>query len=126
MNLQELSLHRDTFHASTARHGEHDLKVAFEGCADLRVQTEFAILIENIHQEAKSCGAVLVTVNMEKLEFLNSGCFKSLCSWVRLLITRQGNYKIHLVSNPKHHWQARSLNALRLLAPDLITVETIG
>jgi hypothetical protein len=125
MSMQELTLRRETFSAETTRGQGHELKVVMEGCADLRVQNEFGTLLNGIHQEARNQNSAQVIVNMEKLEFLNSGCFKSLCSWVRLLIMRQGHYKIHILSNSKHHWQARSLNALRLLAPDMVTVEAV-
>lgn len=125
MILKDLSLYRETFQAETSRPQRRELRVALSGCADLRVQSEFGALVHSIHQEAWNMNVATVYVNMEKLEFLNSGCFKSLCTWVRLLLTRQATYKIRILSNPRYHWQARSLSAMHMLAPDLVSIETI-
>lgn len=125
MIIKDLTLYRETFQVETTRPQRRELRVALTGCADLRVQSEFAALIHSIHQEAWNMNVSMVYVNMEKLEFLNSGCFKSLCTWVRLLVTRQATYKIRILSNPRYHWQARSLSAMHMLAPDLVSIETV-
>mgnify|MGYP000299391539 CR=1 FL=1 len=67
-----------------------------------------------------------VIIDMGELEFLSSGCFKCLCTWARLLLERDASYRLHIYSNPKYYWQVRSLNALRMLAPDHISVEQRG
>ena len=126
MSMESLSLRRNMFSAETTGPQAGRLLVTLEGSADLRVQHEFGELLHGVHHEARNLNVDQVVVSMERLEFLNSGCFKSLCSWVRQLITQQGAYKIHILSNPRHHWQVRSLNALRLLAPDIVSVETVS
>lgn len=125
MIIKDLTFNRDTFSVETTRPQARQLAVAMIGCADLRVQSEVATLIHRIHEEARMMNATLVFVNMDKLEFLSSGCFKSLCTWARLLLSREAAYKLRIISNPKYHWQVRSLNALMMLAPDLISVEKI-
>ena len=125
MNIKELTFDRDTFAVETTRPQPRQLLVALSGCADLRVQSELGTLIHKIHEEARLMNASLVSVNMERLEFLSSGCFKGLCTWARLLLSREASYKLRILSNPKYHWQVRSLNALQLLAPDFISIEKI-
>ena len=123
--MKDLTFNRDTFSVETTRPQSRQLMVALEGCADLRVQSEVATLIHRIHEEARLMNATTVYVNMDKLEFLSSGCFKSLCTWARLLLSREAAYKLRILFNPKYHWQVRSLTALQMLAPDHISVEKI-
>lgn len=123
MIIKELSFRRDQFSVETTRPSQTSLSVILEGSADLRVQSEFTSLIHKLHEEAIRSRVASVRVDMDKLEFLSSGCFKGLCTWVRLLLERHSTYSLCIRSNPKHHWQVRSLSALQLLAPDLIGVE---
>lgn len=125
MNIKELTFHRDTFAVETTRPQSRQLMVAMSGCADLRVQSELGTLVHKLHEEARLMNANLVLVNMDRLEFLSSGCFKALCTWARLLLSREASYKLRILSNPKYHWQVRSLNALQLLAPDSISIEKL-
>ena len=125
MIIKDLTFNRDTFAVETTRPQSRQLSVALVGCADLRVQSEMATLVHRVHEEARLMNATVVSVNMDKLEFLSSGCFKSLCTWARLLISREASYKLRILSNPKYHWQVRSLTALQMLAPDYISIEKI-
>jgi hypothetical protein len=125
MSIKDLTIQRDTFAVETTRQQPRQLHVAFSGCADLRVQSEFSMLIHRIHEEARLMNVHVVNVNLDKLEFLSSGCFKALCTWARLLLGREGSYKLRILSNPRYHWQVRSLNALQLLAPNAISIENI-
>ncbi|MBL9045312.1 MAG: hypothetical protein JNM83_27130 [Myxococcales bacterium] len=123
MIIKELTIQRDAFSVLGTRPAPNRLSIALEGSADMRVQSEFATMIYKIHDEARRNHVSMVTVNMQKLEFLSSGCFKGLCTWVRLLLERGTPYKLCIVSNPSYHWQSRSLQALRLLAPEHVTIE---
>ena len=123
MIIKELTIQRDAFSVLATRPAPNRLSIALEGSADMRVQNEFATMIYKIHDEARRNHVSMVTVNMQKLEFLSSGCFKGLCTWVRLLLERGTPYKLCIVSNPSYHWQSRSLQALRLLAPEHVTIE---
>jgi hypothetical protein len=122
MSLSELSLQRDALSVSTVRAPSGELVVRMDGNADLRVQSEFSELIQRIHREAAKSGTQLVIVHMEGLEFLSSGCFKGLCTWIRLMLERSPSYRLRLLSSPQHYWQTRSLNAVQMLAPDLVEI----
>lgn len=124
MIIKELSFQSDTLTVETSRLHSRHLAVVMSGCADLRVQSEVDSLVHRIHEEARSRDIALVYLDMGKLEFLSSGCFKSLCTWIRLR-SREGTYNIRILSNPKYYWQVRSLNALQMLAPDVITIKKI-
>jgi hypothetical protein len=122
MLIKDLTFQRDSFSLETTRPQARQLTVALEGCADLRVQSEFDAAIRRIHDEARRKDMALICVDMTRLEFMNSGCFKCLCTWVRLRLS-EGTYKIQLISNPRYHWQVRSLNALEMLAPAVISIK---
>jgi hypothetical protein len=126
MILKELSYVTDAFSVETSRLQQGQLSVSFQGCADLRVQNELAALVPKIHEAARQRRVHLVYLNLGKLEFLSSGCFKSLCSWVKLLLGPDAGYKISILLNPKYLWQAQSLNALRMLAPGLVTLQKLN
>lgn len=121
--IKELTIQRDAFLIQTTRPAPNRLLVVFDGSADMRVQADLSAMIYKIHDEARRNKIQMVTINMQKLEFLSSGCFKGLCTWIRLMLERGTPYKLTIISNPAFHWQVRSLDALRLLAPDLVTVE---
>lgn len=123
MNIKELTFHRDTFAVETTRPQSRQLMVAMSGCADLRVQSELGTLVHKLHEEARLMNANLVSVNMDRLEFLSSGCFKGLCTWIRLMLEKNPTYSLRLVSNPRHYWQTRSLHAVQMLAPDLVEIQ---
>ena len=123
MTIKELSFQRDTFSMVTKRQPPAALIIALSGYADLRVQAEFNTLVYQVHDKARQLHVGTVIIDMGDLEFLSSGCFKCLCTWARLLLERDASYHLLIYSNPKYYWQVRSLNALRMLAPELITVE---
>jgi hypothetical protein len=125
MTIKSLSFDRDTFSVVTTRPRARQLTVDLVGCADIRVQSELGTLIHRIHEDARLMNANLVYVNMEKLEFLSSGCFKSFCTWARLLLSNEAAYTLRILTNPKYHWQARSLHALQQLAPQKISLELV-
>lgn len=126
MPIKELSFERETFTVRTTRSLPAGLIIALSGCADLRVQAEFNTLVYQVHDKARQMHVQTVIIDMGELEFLSSGCFKCLCTWARLLLERDASYRLHIYSNPKYYWQVRSLNALRMLAPDHISVEQRG
>ena len=123
MSISGLSMQRESLSVTTARAASGELVVQMDGNADLRVQSEFSALLQRIHHEALKTNTRLVIVHMEGLEFLSSGCFKGLCTWIRLMLEKNPTYSLRLVSNPRHYWQTRSLHAVQMLAPDLVEIQ---
>lgn len=66
-----------------------------------------------------------VVVDIRKLEFMNSSCFKSLLTWI-VRVQEQPEprrHKIRFISNPALHWQKRSLHSLASMGGGLVEVE---
>lgn len=120
MTLRDLSMQRDAFSIECSRPVPNRLHIVFDGSADMRVQNDLSAWVFKIHDDLRRTRVANVTLNMQKLEFLSSGCFKGLCTWIRLMLERGTDYKLTIVMNPAYHWQSRSLDALRMLAPDLV------
>lgn len=113
------------FKAATSRDGER-LVVKLEGIADLRVQPQLEELLTAVDDAARVTRAPEVTVDLRKLEFMNSSCFKAFVSWIGRLqeLDTALQYRIHFLSEPRMLWQRRSLHALSCFAIDLISIET--
>jgi len=102
------------------------ISVRFVGTADAEVTKDLVSVVDKLHAEAVRLGATKVTVDFRELEFMNSSCFKILVTWlanVRELDPKQ-QYRIHIISSPEHHWQRRSLEALRCFAVDLVAIDS--
>jgi hypothetical protein len=78
-----------------------------------------------LHAEALRLRASIVALDLVRLEFMNSACFKKVLTWVGRVqgMDAQTQYRIRLISNPKTLWQRRSLHALRCFAVDLISID---
>jgi hypothetical protein len=78
-----------------------------------------------LHSEAQRLRSTAVALDLTRLEFMNSACFKKVLTWVGRVqsMDAQTQYRIRLVSNPKMLWQRRSLHALRCFAVDLISID---
>ena len=112
------------FDARLAR-GATSLTLSLSGMADLGVQSEFQTFVQEVDAEALRLHVNEVILEMTKLSFMNSTCFKYLCSWLGRVDGRkpQERYRFRLLSSNKQHWQRRSLHALRGFAPDLVEID---
>jgi hypothetical protein len=99
--------------------------VKFAGNADMAAVATLAAYLRLVHREAQSLQSKEVTFDLKELYFMNSSCFKSFVTWIDQVSSgsAEGLYKIKFLGNPKLHWQRRSLEALRCLAQNLVTVE---
>ena len=121
---RELVLHSKHFDARVER-GLSQLTLWLSGSADLGVQTPFASLVLDVDAEAVRLRVNEVILEIQKLVFMNSTCFKHLCSWLRRVGARMPHerYRFRLLSSSKQHWQRRSLYALRGFAPELVEID---
>ena len=115
----------DVFKAVTTRN-EKSLVLVLSGTADLRAQSGLETYLFQINEIALSTEVPEVVVDIRRLEFLNSSCFKAFVSWVGQLqeIEHTRQYRIRFLSDARLLWQRRSLHALSCFAVDLITVES--
>ena len=104
------------------------IAVRFTGSADLHTQQQLREFLKDLHGEAVRVRARSVQVDMARLEFMNSSCFKAFITWITTIqqLTPAQNYKVTFISDERVHWQKRSLHALRCFAADLVTVRTLG
>jgi hypothetical protein len=112
------------FTASVKEDGGFSLMLT--GTADLRVQQELETFLFKVNELALARSAPEIAVDLRKLEFMNSSCFKAFVSWIGQLqeVERGRQYRIRFLSDPRMLWQRRSLHALSCFAVDLITIET--
>jgi anti-anti-sigma factor len=115
----------DDFKADT--YNRNDLLVLeLVGTADLRVQPQLDEFLGKVNHLAQDRASREVVVDLRKLEFMNSSCFKAFVSWIGELqeMDARRQYKVRFLSEPRMLWQRRSLHALSCFAVDLITIET--
>jgi hypothetical protein len=118
-----VTFHRDDFAGVAQRQG-HAIHVALEGNADYATLDALEMLLARVHADASRLGATEAVVDLRRLEFMSSSCFKCFISWIADIraLEPEHQYKIRLISNPTLHWQKRSLHSLRCFAVELITV----
>ena len=99
--------------------------VYLRGEADMQVQLMMRRFLEALHAEALRAPLSEIIVDVHELEFMTSSCFKELVSWANTMqsLAKDKRYNVRVLSNPKSHWQKRSLFALSRFAAEIITVE---
>lgn len=100
------------------------LTIAFSGNGDLHAIEPLADYLKRVQVEALRLKVLEVRCDFKKLVFMNSSCFKSFVVWIDTVKNAPHSYKIVFVTEPSVHWQRRSLEALRRLAMDVVSIET--
>ena len=108
-------------HASASEQG---ILVSLSGTADLTVKSHFDTFLREVHAEAQRRLAQVVTVDLRKMDFMNSSCLCSFAWWIGTVKEQPGEakYRIIFLHNPSVRWQLRSLNFLASIASNLITI----
>jgi len=101
------------------------LTLRFRGVADMSSIEPLDDYLRSVHTEALSTKAASVVVDFHSLEFMNSSCFKCFVEWLGTVqdLPAKERYRVVFSSNRDMHWQRRSLNALRLFAMDVVSIE---
>jgi hypothetical protein len=115
------------FTAQASASDKH-IKVCLSGTADLMVAGQLDHFLRDVHSEAQRSLAEEVTVDVRRLEFMNSSCLKSFVWWICKVQEQvgAGRYRIVFVSSPSVGWQRRSLNALARLANEITSIREDG
>jgi hypothetical protein len=102
-----------------------EINLKLIGSAETDAMKTLDTYLKSVHAIAVP-DRVPVVVDLRALEFMNSSCFKSFVTWIRLLqdLPTDNQYKVRFLSDSKKHWQSRSLGALACFAVDLIHIET--
>jgi anti-anti-sigma regulatory factor len=101
------------------------LDAELRGTADARAVDAMTSFLAALHAEARQVGAREVLIDLRKLEFMSSSCFKSMISWLANLESEPNPYLVCLRPDPTKHWQARSLEAIKALAGGLVRIEAL-
>lgn len=98
--------------------------VQFAGNGDMAAVDPLGAYLKLVHRHAVELQVSRVDFDFSDLYFMNSSCFKA---FVTLIDTVQragpGAYSVWFLTNPRIHWQRRSLEALRHMAPKVVQVE---
>lgn len=100
------------------------LVVRFSGNGDMAAVGTLGAYLKQVHVAALDLSPKYVKFDFSDLYFMNSSCFKAFVTWITTVSQNQQlAYGIRFLTNPKLHWQRRSLEALRHLAPSVVQVE---
>ena len=107
-----------------AHHDNDTVTLALAGNADIQALEPLESIFPRLHAEAIRLDVREVTVDLQRLDFINSSCIKAFVNWIAMdqneSPTQQ--YRIRFVLNAKLHWQRRTINALMCFAPRLVQV----
>lgn len=102
------------------------LLVNFSGNGDMSAVEALGRYLKQVHQEAVSQRVTDVSFDFRDLYFMNSSCFKAFVTWIDQASRAEVHaYRIRFLTNPRLHWQRRSLEALRCLSPNVVRVEPL-
>src|SRR6185436_6659972 len=100
--------------------------VQFTGNGDMEAVDPLSGYLKLVHREAVELGVSSVAFDFSGLYFMNSSCFKAFVSLIDTVQrTDPRAYAVRFLTNPRIHWQRRSLEALRYLAPKVVEVEPL-
>jgi hypothetical protein len=102
------------------------MDVALCGTADVMVKRYLDRFLRTLHAEAQRRALTEISVDLRRLEFMNSSCLDSFAWWISTLEEQaaEDRYRIVFLSSPTVYWQRRSLDTLAHLAGDIISVQS--
>lgn len=123
--VEELSFDQSGMSVQTSRQGDL-LHTMLSGVAELAVRDRLTSFLKAIHSSAAGSEVQEVAMDLSRLEFMNTACFRAFVGWIQDLqeLPHDRQYRIRFRSNSGQPWQRRSINALKCFATDLIIVET--
>lgn len=99
------------------------LVVQFSGNGDMSAVDPLGAYLKLVHRSAIELKVSRVAFDFSNLYFMNSSCFKAFVSLIDAVQrTDPRAYAVCFLTNPRIHWQRRSLEALRYLAPKVVEV----
>lgn len=100
------------------------LTIAFTGTGDVAAIELLSDYLKRLHGEAERLLVTEVTCDFRQLSFMNSSCFKAFVVWIDTVKNAARSYQIRFLTDPEMHWQRRSLEALRRLATNVVSVDS--
>ena len=113
--------------ATVARLEGTTMWVRMEGNADANARPHFAAFFEQVHRAILDGRVDETVVDLRKLAFMSSSCFKDLLVWVVNVSAAQRDqerHRIRFIPDSRRGWQKRSLRALVSVATDNVTIDS--
>ena len=103
---------------------EGQLVVALAGAVEGAAVEELGQSLTRVHEQTLAGGIREVVVDMLDLEFATSSSIKQLVTWLQSIheLEADQRYRVIFRSAARHHWQERSLRALKAFAGDVMEV----
>jgi hypothetical protein len=98
-------------------------RVRFTGTGEAEGAAVLDRFLGLLHRHAVAQELREVTIELEKLEFINSSCLKAMVAWIYKVDTEGRPYTIRLVRDAALHWQRTSLATLQRLAPQVVVLQ---
>ena len=114
---------KDPDFSTTTEHNGSVITVRMRGNWDMKAVSPLDVFTRSLQAQAKQLKATRVIVEMGEVEFINSSCLTNFARWLGTLGGKSvSEYSITFRTNVP--WQRRSLEALKGLASDKVTIES--
>jgi hypothetical protein len=100
------------------------IRCCLRGTADRAERDVLDRFVRTVHSAIIEIGDVDAVVDIRGLEFMSASCSKCLLTWITGIQALDDNrrYKIVFWSSAALAWQQRTLELLRTVATDLVTI----
>ncbi len=124
MSARELSIDIGTFTATSVVDPQ-GIHVVLSGECDLAALDPLDALLRALHDELVERHAQEMSLDLRAVDFMNSSCLTKVIQWITRMrvLPPESQYRIRFKANPRAPWQKRSLEAVRCLATERITIE---
>ncbi len=123
----DLSVNIGSFAGACTQDGKV-ISVTLSGEADGAGAGPLDVLLQRVHAHATATHASEVVLDVRQLGFMSAGCFTKVVGWVNRVREMESarRYVIRLKGTQANVWQRRSLDTLKSVAADVVTVEVSG
>lgn len=101
-------------------------RIRFTGNCDFDAVEPLGKFLKLVDTEMLSRKYASVSIDLEELYFMNSSCLKAMVSWIYGINEAGQPYTIRLLTNPRLHWQKRTMRTLQRLAPQVVEIEELA
>ncbi len=121
--LPGMVIRNNDFSATAAFDGKTVI-VKLSGSAEMTISKDFGVFCDGVHQ-AMLRYKTTATVDLSDVEFMNSSCLKCFATLVDRVQSAPpvDQFMIRFLTNPKKHWQSRSMTAIAAIGADVVKLE---
>jgi len=110
--------------SGSVHHADLEIHVVLSGRAETEALDPLEQLLARIHAEAMRHHVHAVIVDLKKLDFMSSSCFRLVLTWITDIedLAPAARYRVKVISDPNVTWQNRSLHSMHSFAVDIVSV----